>query len=94
MNKKELIEAIMAQTGATKAVTEKMLDAFTDTVTKQLKKGNSVKLVGFGTFEVVKRSARKGRNPQTGEEVKIKATKAPKFKPGKTLKDAIAGVKK
>ena len=77
------------QTGLTKKDAEAALKAFTDTVSKQLKKGDKVQLVGFGTFEVTKRAAREGRNPQTGKAMKIKASKAPKFKAGKALKDMI-----
>ena len=89
MNKTELVEAMAKQAGLSKKDTEKALKAFTDTVAKTLKKGDKVQLVGFGTFEVSKRAARTGRNPQTGAEMKIKASKAPKFKAGKALKDAI-----
>ena len=70
------------------------LDAFTDVVAKELKKGEKVTLIGFGTFEVGKRAARTGRNPQTGATIKIKAAKTPKFKAGKALKDTVNGVKK
>ena len=87
MNKTELVAAIADQAGITKKDAEKAVKAFTDVVTKQLKKGE--KIVGFGTFEVVKRAAREGRNPQTGKAMKIKASKAPKFKAGKALKDAL-----
>ena len=89
MNKTELVAAMAEQTGLTKKDAEAALKAFTDTVSKQLKKGDKVQLVGFGTFEVTKRAAREGRNPQTGKEMKIKASKAPKFKAGKALKDMI-----
>ena len=89
MNKTELVEAMAKQAGLSKKDTEKALKAFTDTVAKTLKKGDKVQLVGFGTFEVSKRSARTGRNPQTGAEMKIKASKAPKFKAGKALKDSL-----
>ena len=89
MNKTELVAAMAEQTGLTKKDAEAALKAFTDTVSKQLKKGDKVQLVGFGTFEVTKRAAREGRNPQTGKAMKIKASKAPKFKAGKALKDAI-----
>ena len=80
MNKTELVAAMAEQTGLTKKDAEAALKAFTDTVSKQLKKGDKVQLVGFGTFEVTKRAAREGRNPQTGKAMKIKASKAPKFK--------------
>ncbi len=89
MNKAELIAAIAAKTGATKKSAEEALNAFVDVVTDALKKGDKVQLVGFGSFEVIKRAARKGRNPQTKEEIKIPASKAPKFKAGKALKDIV-----
>ncbi len=89
MNKAELIAAVAAKTGATKKSAEEAVNAFTDVVTEVLKKGDKVQLVGFGSFEVIKRAARKGRNPQTKEEIKIPASKAPKFKPGKALKDIV-----
>ena len=89
MNKKELITAVAAKTELTKKDTEKVLKAFTDVVAEELKKGEKVQLVGFGTFEVSERAAREGRNPQTGETMKIAASKAPKFKAGKALKDMI-----
>ncbi|MBQ7563415.1 MAG: HU family DNA-binding protein [Lachnospiraceae bacterium] len=89
MNKTELVAAIADQAGLSKKDSEKAVKAFTDVVTKELKKGGKIQLVGFGTFEVVKRSAREGRNPQTGAVMKIKASKAPKFKAGKALKDAV-----
>ena len=89
MNKTELIAEIAKVAGLSKKDAEAALNAFTETVKKQLKKGNKVTLVGFGTFESVKRAARKGINPQTKEQIKIKACKAPKFKAGKALKDAL-----
>jgi len=89
MNKTELIVAVAAKTELTKKDTEKVLKAFTDVVADELKKGGKVQLVGFGTFEVSERAAREGRNPQTGETMKIAASKAPKFKAGKALKDMI-----
>ena len=89
MNKAELVEAIAKQTNATKADTERMLDAFVDAVTKNVKKKEGVKLVGFGTFAVSNRKARVGRNPQTGEEIKIPARKVPVFRPGKELKESV-----
>lgn len=89
MNKTELVAAMAEQTGLTKKDAEAALKAFTDTVSKQLKKGDKVQLVGFGTFEVSKRAARTGRNPQTGKEMKIAASFAPKFKAGKALKDLV-----
>ena len=89
MNKAELVEVLAKTTKLSKRENEEVLNAFVDAVTKDLKKGGKVQLVGFGTFEVGKRAARTGRNPQTGEEIKIKASKAPKFKAGKALKDAV-----
>lgn len=89
MNKTEFIAAIAEKAGITKKDSEKALKAFVDVVTEQLKNDDKVQLVGFGTFEVSKRAAREGRNPQTGKTMKIAACKAPKFKAGKALKDAI-----
>lgn len=89
MNKAELVAAIADKTELSKKDTEKALKAFVDVVTEELKKGEKIQLVGFGTFEVSERAARDGRNPQTGETMKIAASKAPKFKAGKALKDAI-----
>ena len=89
MNKSELIDAMAKESGLSKKDTEKALKAFTDTVTATLKKKDKVQLVGFGTFETKKRAARTGRNPQTGKEIKIKASTAPAFKAGKALKDAV-----
>ena len=89
MNKAELIAAVAAKTGATKKSAEEAVNAFVDVVTEALRKGDKVQLVGFGSFEVIKRAARKGRNPQTKEEIKIPASKAPKFKAGKALKDLV-----
>ena len=89
MNKTELVAAIAEQAGVSKKDAEKTLKAFTDVVADELKKGGKVQLVGFGTFEVSKRAAREGRNPQTGKAMKIKASKAPKFKAGKALKDML-----
>ncbi|MCR5186393.1 MAG: HU family DNA-binding protein [Clostridia bacterium] len=91
MNKAELVAAVAAKTGDTKKNAEEVVNAFVDVVTASLKKGEKVQLVGFGSFEVKKRAARKGRNPQTGEEIKIPASKAPAFKAGKALKDAVNG---
>jgi DNA-binding protein HU-beta len=90
MTKAELVSAMASKAEISKATAEKALNAFISAVTEALKKGNKVALVGFGTFEVVKRAARKGRNPRTGQEIKIKASKAPKFRPGKALKKAVA----
>ncbi|MDE7266415.1 MAG: HU family DNA-binding protein [Lachnospiraceae bacterium] len=89
MNKTELVAAIADQAEMTKKDAEKALTAFTEVVTKELKKGGKIQLVGFGTFEVAERAAREGRNPQTGATMKIAASKAPKFKPGKALKDEV-----
>ena len=89
MNKTELVAAIAAKADISKKDAEAALKAFTDVVAEQLKKGNKIQLVGFGTFEVSERAKRTGRNPRTGEEMVIPASKAPKFKPGKALKDAI-----
>ena len=89
MNKTELVAAIAEQAGVSKKDAEKTLKAFTDVVADELKKGGKVQLVGFGTFEVSERAAREGRNPQTGKATKIKASKAPKFKAGKALKDML-----
>ena len=89
MNKSELIAAMAAKTGETKKDAETALDAMIAAITASLKKGDKVQLVGFGSFEVKKRAARKGRNPQTKEEIKIPASKAPVFKAGKALKDVV-----
>ena len=89
MNKTELIAAVAEQAEISKKDSEKALKAFIDVVTEQLKKGDKVQLVGFGTFEVSERAAREGRNPQTGKTMKIAACKAPKFKAGKALKDLV-----
>ena len=89
MNKTELITAIAESADISKKDSEKALKAFVDVVTEELKKGEKVQLVGFGTFEVSERAAREGRIPQTGKTMKIEACKAPKFKGGKALKDAI-----
>ncbi len=86
MNKTELIEAVAKQTKLSKKATEETIKAFTDVVGKELKKGGKVQLIGFGTFEVAKRAARKGRNPQTGKVVTIPAKKVVKFKSGSDLK--------
>jgi DNA-binding protein HU-beta len=89
MNRAELVEAIAKQTGHSKADSERFLSAFIDNVEKNIKKKEGVKLVGFGTFAVAKRKARVGRNPQTGEEVKIPARSVPVFKPGAQLKEQV-----
>ena len=89
MNKAELIAAIAAKTGDTKKAAEASVNAFVETVTNALVEGDKVQLVGFGSFEDRKRAARKGRNPQTKEEIKIPASKAPVFKAGKALKELV-----
>ena len=89
MNKADLIDQISKMTSATKADTERLLDAFVDTVSKNIKKKDGVKLVGFGTFVVSNRKARVGRNPHTGEEIQIPARKVPVFRPGKELKESV-----
>ena len=89
MNKTELIAAIAENADLTKKDAEKALKATIDIIGKELKKGEKVQIVGFGTFEVAKRAAREGRNPQTGKAMKINASKSPKFKAGKALKDAL-----
>ncbi len=94
MNKTELVDAIAKETTLSKKDAEKALKAFTDVVSKELKKKGKVQLVGFGTFEVAKRAARSGKNPQTGDPIKIPAAVVPKFKAGKALKDAVNGKKK
>jgi len=90
MNKSELIDSVAKASGLTKADSDRALDAITDTITKSLKKGNPVALVGFGTFKVSKRNARMGRNPQTGASMQIKAKTVPRFSAGKALKDAVS----
>ena len=89
MNKTELVAAMADKTELSKKDAEAALKAFTDVVAEELKKGEKIQLVGFGTFEVSERAAREGRNPQTGKTMKIEACKAPKFKAGKALKDAV-----
>ena len=89
MTKAELVTSIAEKTGLTKKDSEKALAAFVDTVTETLAKGDSIQLVGFGTFEVRERAAREGKNPQTGEKIQIAACKVPAFKPGKALKDKV-----
>lgn len=91
MNKTELVAAMAEQTNLSKKDAEAALKAFVDVVSEELKKGEKVQLVGFGTFEVSERAAREGRNPQTGETMEIKASKTPKFKAGKALKDVVNG---
>lgn len=94
MNRKELIDALATKTGSTKADADRNIAALIDIVTGTLKKGGKISLVGFGSFEVRKRAARTGRNPQTGAVLKIKAAKVPAFKAGATLKAAVNGTKK
>ena len=89
MNKSELVSAIAVKTELSKKDAEKSLKAFIDVVTDELAAGGKIQLVGFGTYEVSERAARTGRNPQTGKEMKIPASKAPRFKAGKALKDAV-----
>jgi DNA-binding protein HU-beta len=89
VNKTELIEHIAAKSDISKAAATRALASIIEAVKKTLKKGDTVTLVGFGTFSVSKRAARVGRNPRTGEAIKIKAAKVPKFRPGKGLKDAL-----
>ena len=90
MNKAELIAAIAAQTGLSKKDSESAVNAFVDIVTKALAQGEKVQIVGFGAFDVKERAERIGRNPQTKQEIKIPASRAPQFKAGKALKDAVA----
>ena len=89
MNKTELVAAMAKDTNLSKKDVEAVLKSFIDVVTDELKKGEKIQLVGFGTFEVSTRAAREGRNPQTGKVMNISACKAPKFKAGKALKDAV-----
>ncbi|NOX08478.1 MAG: HU family DNA-binding protein [Gammaproteobacteria bacterium] len=89
MNKSELIDAVAAAADMSKTGAASAVDAVLASITGALKAGDSVTLIGFGTFEVRQRAARKGRNPRTGEEMQIKASKAPAFKAGKALKDAV-----
>lgn len=93
MNKTELIDAVAKKSGETKSGVEKTLNAYFETVTETLAAGDAITVVGFGSFEVNERAARTGRNPKTGEEIKIAATIVPKFKAGKGLKDAVAASK-
>ncbi len=94
MNRTELIDALAAKTGSSKADAGRNITALIEVITATLKKGDNVSLVGFGTFEVRKREARNGRNPSTGAPLKIKASKAPAFKAGAALKAAVNGTKK
>ena len=91
MNKADLVAAMAEKAGVSKKDAEASLKAFTDVVAEELKKGEKIQLVGFGTFEVSERAAREGRNPQTGETMTIEASKSPKFKAGKALKDVVNG---
>lgn len=93
MTKADLVEVVAKQTGLSKKDANAAVGALTETIVEQLAKGDKVSLVGFGTFEVSKRDARMGRNPQTGKEMKIAASKTPKFKAGKMFKDAVNGTK-
>lgn len=90
MNKTEFVERLAESMDMSKIEAGELLEAVTTLITRELKRGGSVTLTGFGTFEVRKRKARRGRNPKTGEEIQIKASKAPAFKPGKVLKDAVS----
>jgi DNA-binding protein HU-beta len=89
MNKSDLVDAIASDSGLSKADAGRALDGFTSAVTKALKGGDTISMVGFGTFSVKHRAARDGRNPRTGETIKIKASNNPSFKAGKALKDAV-----
>lgn len=89
MNKAEMIDAVASSADLSKADATRAVDAVIDTITETLRKGDSVTLVGFGTFEVRARAARTGRNPQTGETIQIKASNSPAFKAGKAFKDAV-----
>ena len=89
MNKTELVKAVSTQAELTQKDAAKVVDALLETISNTLAKEEKIQLIGFGTFEVRERSARKGRNPQTGEEIDIAASKAPAFKPGKELKEAV-----
>lgn len=89
MNKKELIDSVADEADLTKESAAAAVDALLDSITKTLKKGDSVRIAGFGNFEVTRRKASTGRNPRTGEPVKIPASNVPKFKAGKGLKDAV-----
>lgn len=90
MNKAELVGEVAGQAGLTKRVCRETIDAITSTITDSLARGEKVTLVGFGSFKVRKRKARRGRNPQTGKEIQIPAKDVPKFEPGKNLKEAVA----
>ncbi len=89
MNKASIIEAVYEKLGGTKADAERAVDAVFDTITNSLKQGQTVSIAGFGIFTVKQRAARQARNPRTGEVINVPATKVPKFRPGKTLKEAV-----
>ena len=89
MDKKDLIVQLAKKTGSTQSSAKKFLEAFTDLIADNLTVDNKIRIVGFGTFEVAERAARTGKNPQTGEAINIPASKAPKFKAGKALKDVV-----
>jgi DNA-binding protein HU-beta len=89
MNKKDIINALSKKTGLTKSKAADAFKIMTDSITGALKKGEKVSLIGFGSFDIVKRKARNGRNPSTGDKMKIKASNAPRFRAGKALKDAV-----
>ena len=91
MNKSDLVSAVADKASITKKDAEKSINTIVEVITDELAKGGKVQLVGFGTFDVAERAAREGRNPQTGEPMKIPASKAPRFKVGKVLKDAVNG---
>ena len=93
MNKTELVAAMAEKAELSKKDSEKALKAFIDVVSEELQKGEKIQLVGFGTFEVAERAARTGQNPQTGKAIEIPASKAPKFKAGKALKDTVNSAK-
>ena len=94
MNKKELVEAVAKSTGETKRAVGEVIDATMSTIEKQVKKGERVTLPGFGTFSRRSRAARQARNPQTGESIKVKASKVPAFKPGTGFKNFVSGSRK
>ena len=89
MNKQDLVEEVSAETGLTKAASGRVVSGITDAITDALARGEKISLVGFGTFRVAERKARRGRNPQTGETVQIPAKKAPKFNPGRGLRERV-----
>jgi len=89
MNKSELVEAVASRTGSSKVAAQQHLDAVLDSISDAIGKGDTVQLVGFGSFGVADRAARTGRNPKTGEEIEIKASRTPKFSAGKALKDRV-----